>query len=88
MVVFEHDGQVCDQIPLHDNFARIEMPGLLGPTVFTLQDGRLSVVTSSCRHQLCKKMGARAGGRIICAPNRLVATLPRPASMGLDAVTG
>ena len=88
VVVFEHDGQVYDQIPLHHTFARIEMPGVLGPTVFTLQEGRLSVVASSCRHQLCKKMGARAGGRIICAPNRLVATLPRPASVRWDAVTG
>ena len=88
VVIFEHDGQVYDQIPLHHNFARIEMPGVLGPTVFALQEGRLSVVTSSCRHQLCKKMGTRSGGRIICAPNRLVATLPRPASMGLDAMTG
>ena len=88
VVVFEHDGQVYDRIPLHHNFARIERPGVLGPTVFALQEGRLSVVTSSCRHQLCKKIGARSGGRIICAPNRLVATLPHPASLGLDAVTG
>ncbi len=88
VVVFEYDGQVYDQIPLHRSFDRIEMPGLMGPTVFALREGRLSVVTSSCRHQLCKKIGARAGGRIICAPNRLVATLPRPASIGLDAVTG
>ena len=88
VVTFEYDGQVYDQVSLHRAFDRIEMPGLLGPTVFALREGQLSVLTSSCRHQLCKKMGARASGRIICAPNRLVATLPRSASMRLDAVTG
>ena len=88
VVVFEYDGQVYDEVSLHRAFDRIEMPGLLGPTVFALHEGQLSVLTSSCRHQLCKKMGARTGGRIICAPNRLVATLPRPASLGLDAMTG
>ncbi len=87
-VVFEYDGRVYDRVSLHRSYARIEMPGRLGPTVFRLHDGQLSVVTSSCRHQLCKKMSGQATGRIICAPNRLVATLPRPALPGIDAITG
>lgn len=87
-VVFEVDGRVYDQVPLDRSFGRIVVPGAQGPTTFELRDGRLSVVSSSCRHQLCKKMGPRTDGALVCAPNRLVATLPPPAPSLFDAVTG
>lgn len=84
---FSYDGRIVDRVRLDRNYDRIEMPGVMGPTVFRLHDGHLSVVTSSCRHELCRKMGTRASGKIICAPNRLVATLPGRPGL-IDAVTG
>ncbi len=86
-VVFECDGVVVEQIALDKNYRRIELPGALGQTVFQLRDGRLSVTEASCRHQLCRKMSGHTAGKIICAPNRLVATITG-SPVGVDAVTG
>lgn len=87
VVTFEHDGVVIDRISLRKNYTHIDVPGEQGPTVFRLREGKLWVVASSCRHELCKKMGARATGAFICAPNRLVATLPSTPGV-MDAITG
>lgn len=87
VVVFERNGVPYDQIPLAKNYARIEVPGEAGKTVFRLESGRLSVVHASCRHELCRKMGPQVSGNIVCAPNRLVARMPSASTM-LDAVTG
>ncbi|MFQ5568442.1 MAG: NusG domain II-containing protein [Rhodothermales bacterium] len=86
-VTFEQNGKLYERVSLRRNYRSIEMPGTMGTTVFRLQDSHLSVVASSCRHQLCKKMNARAAGKIICAPNKLVATLPGRAGL-VDALTG
>lgn len=84
---FECDGRVVDAISADRSYSRITIPGAQGETVFSFQEGRLAVVRSSCRHELCKRTGATRSGRIICAPNRLVATVGR-GSHGLDAITG
>jgi hypothetical protein len=86
VVTFEHNA-VVDRISLRKPYAYIDMPGAQGATVFRLRDGKLWVVASSCRHELCMKRGPQTAGRIICAPNRLVATLPH-APGAVDAITG
>lgn len=86
-VRFEQDGRVIDQIDLRKNYNRIEMPGMMGKTAFQLQNGQLSVLESSCRHDLCAKMGSVKSGKIICAPNRLVATVNSDKSV-FDGITG
>lgn len=87
VVRFEVDGIIREEVPVGKCYARIEISGAMGNTAFRLNDGRLSVIEASCRHELCRKMRARSSGRIICAPNRLVATLPRPHGL-IDAMTG
>jgi hypothetical protein len=86
-IVLASDGRTCEHVDPRRTYGRIVIPGALGPMVFQLRDGRLSVVEASCRHALCRKMGARASGRILCAPNRVVATLPGSQAR-LDAWTG
>lgn len=87
VVRFEVDGVLHDQVGLDRDYRRIEVPGAMGTTVFRVEKGRVSVVEASCRHALCRKTGPCASGRIVCAPNRLVATLPAASSL-IDAVTG
>jgi hypothetical protein len=86
-VLFEVDGVLVERVRLDRTYHHIEIAGVQGTNVFKLEKGSLSVVRTSCRHELCRKAGARSSGRIICAPNRLVATMPQ--SHGLvDVVTG
>ncbi len=72
------DGQVVHRFGLHESHSGIVVPGKYGQTTFNLRDGALAVTGSSCRHGLCSKLGWVSEGKIICAPNRLVA------SIGLD----
>jgi hypothetical protein len=87
VVCFEVDGVTREVVPVDKCYRRIDITGVAGNTAFRLDDGRLSVVEASCRHALCRKMRGQTSGRIICAPNRLVATLPRPQVL-IDAVSG
>jgi len=86
-VVFEYNGKIMERLDARKNYDRIEMPGTQGKTTFKLRDGRLSVVESSCRHNLCAKMGPVQTGKIICAPNRLVASIDADRSQ-FDSITG
>ncbi|NNE45731.1 MAG: hypothetical protein HKN37_03635 [Rhodothermales bacterium] len=86
-VVFEYDGRIVDTVRRDRAFENITVRGAQGDTVFSLSDGQLTVVRSSCRHELCMRSGAVRSGRIICAPNRVVATLGHSGS-ALDAITG
>ena len=55
--------------------------------VFEIKDGRLSVSYTDCPNRQCQKMGSvgSSGGSIICAPNRVSATVE---GGGIDAFTG
>lgn len=86
-ITFEVNGIVQERVSTDRSYRRIAIAGVAGSTVFRLDGGRLSVVEASCRHQLCRKMRGQTSGRIICAPNRLVATLP-PSYRTVDAMTG
>lgn len=82
-----YNGVVVDQLRLDKTYRTIDVPGAVGPSTLRLQDGKLRVVASSCRHGLCKKMGAHATGTLVCAPNKLVVTLPQSPGL-IDALTG
>ena len=86
-VTFEYEGKVVDRLGLNTDRNRIEMPGVMGKTAFRIEDGQLSVLESSCRHELCAKMGSVRSGKIICAPNKLVATVNGDHSR-FDGITG
>lgn len=87
VVVFRVNGEVVERLSLRNNYRQITVAGDPGSTTFRLQDGYLSVTQASCRHEICKKMGPIRSGRIICAPNKLVATI-NPSPGRLDGITG
>ncbi len=79
------DGTLLLQLDPKKNYNRIEVPGRVGKTVLKWRDGRIQVVEAGCRHKLCQKMGAMEQGQLICAPNRLLVTLP---PLPYDALVG
>ncbi len=87
LVLFEVNGEIVEQVSLQNNYRQIAIAGKNGSTSFELKDGCLSVTQASCRHEVCKKIGPIYSGRIICAPNKLVATI-NPAHRLFDGITG
>ena len=87
MVLFGVNGEIVEQVSLRNNYRHIVIAGKDGNTSFKIQDGCLSVVQASCRHEVCKKIGPTRSGRIICAPNKLIATI-NPAHRLVDGITG
>lgn len=87
LVLFEVNGEIVEQVSLQNNYRQIAVAGKNSGTSFELKDGYLSVTQASCRHEVCKKIGPIYSGRIICAPNKLVATI-NPAQRLFDGVTG
>jgi hypothetical protein len=87
VVEFRVDGIVVDQITLARDYRQIVIEGRQGPTVFSISDGRVAATSSSCRHGMCARCGSLRAGRIVCAPNRLVATVAGGSST-YDAVAG
>jgi len=88
LVLFEVNGEIVEQVSLQNNYRQIAIAGKNSGTSFELKEGYLSVTQASCRHEVCKKIGPTYSGRIICAPNKLVATV-NPAHRRLfDGITG
>ena len=86
MVVIARDGVVWDRLDGRRHYDRIEVPVAQGTAVLRLSDRHLTMVEAPCRHKLCQKMSAGGAGRIICAPNRLMATASFMAAT--DGLTG
>jgi len=85
-IIIKSNGQIVEVLDSSRNYAEIIIPGPLGKTHLTLQDGTLSVTHASCKHKLCQKQGPISEGALICAPNRMVVSLPNPSNV--DAVIG
>jgi hypothetical protein len=86
-VVFQNNGKIVESISLNRNYQCIDIPGELGNTRFRINNRRIRVVHSSCKYHLCEKMGEIEQGKIICAPNRIIASIPESVSR-YDALTG
>ena len=86
-VIFEQNGKIVESIPVSKNYHCIDIPGEAGHTRFRIQNGAVSVVDSSCRYGLCEKMGEIQRGKIVCAPNKIIASMPEPISR-YDALSG
>jgi len=88
-LIIESDGRIVDSVNLARDYRSIVVQGPCGPTEFSIGRGLVSVERSSCRHKNCEKMGGLRSGRIICAPNRLVAHVAGGrAGAPLDALSG
>lgn len=85
-VTFQVDGRTVERIDRSKTYNDIVIPGSQGDTRFSLKNGKLAAVESFCRHDICVKMGEKHSGRIICAPNKLVATID--GKRRVDGITG
>ncbi len=85
-IVIQSNGQIFDVLTVHESFKDIRIPGPLGETHLSIENGVAKIHRASCKHQLCRKQGAVNGGKLICAPNRLVISLP--GYSGIDALIG
>ncbi|MBN1542167.1 NusG domain II-containing protein [candidate division KSB1 bacterium] len=63
--------------------------GPLGMTELRVADGRVSIVASPCRQQLCVAAGEiwRQGQLLVCAPNRILVRIPGSSANPYDGVT-
>lgn len=62
--------------------------GEMGPVTFSVEQGVMRCVDSSCPDHLCVQSGALAPGRpIVCAPNGVIARLATIGRGELDAVS-
>ena len=67
-----------------------DVPGAEYPITIEAQPGRIRVAHSDCPSQDCVHTGwvSRAGGQIVCLPNRLIIALEGSDAPLGDAVTG
>jgi hypothetical protein len=86
--VVEVDGQRICCLDLSVD-GRRAVTGRLGDTVIQIRDGRVRVIDSPCPHKLCVRMGwvERAGGLIVCVPNRVVVRVEGDGEGEVDATT-
>lgn len=71
-----------------DEPGRYEVDGAQGSVVFEVADGRVRAVCAECPDLICVESGAAAPGRpIVCAPNRVAATIGSRSAGDLDAVS-
>ena len=68
----------------------LEVDGAAYPLIVRAEPGRICIAESSCPGKDCVHTGwiSRAGGQIICLPNRLVISLTGGASEDIDAISG
>lgn len=68
----------------------LEVPGARYPITLELQEGRVRVLHSDCPSQDCVHTGwvSRAGGQIVCLPNRMVVSVLGGAASEVDGITG
>lgn len=74
-------------VPL-DEPGHYRVEGSEGSVEFEVRDGRVRAISAQCSDQICVRSGAAAPGRpIVCAPNRVAATVRSTSKGELDAIT-
>jgi hypothetical protein len=79
------NDNVIETVPLDvDGVLRLRDVGM----TVEVKDGRIRVVESDCRHQVCVNTGwiGRSGSIIACVPNRVVVRVDGPEEPFLDAI--
>ena len=87
------NGQLIRSVSLSQP-ARFTIEGEDGYNIIEVSDGKIRIVESDCRDQICVKHGALTGHTpIVCLPHKLVIqaeseTSDADSEDGLDAITG
>ncbi len=87
-VRIEVNGAVYTTVPLHANQS-IAVPGPLGNTMVTVQDGKVFVSESPCHAKICIRTGqvSHNGQLIVCVPNKVVIRITGEEKPEYDAIT-
>ena len=72
-VVIENEKGTAEKISSTKNYKNILVSGTQGKTEIEINNGIVRVLSSACRHEICKQTIARkAGDFIACAPNKVL----------------
>lgn len=72
-VVIENEKGVAEKISLSKNYKNISVSGIQGKTDIAITNGTVRVLSSACRHEICKQtIASKAGDIIACAPNKVL----------------
>lgn len=76
LAIVEVNGDIVERIKLEEGQPGREytVQGWAGPSTVEVEDGRIRMVTSTCRDKICIGMGwaDSPGDTIVCLPNRVV----------------
>lgn len=90
-VVIKSGGKLFAEYPLSED-RDVDVPADPGENLVRIEGGEVSVVSASCKNQVCVKHGAisKPGESIVCLPNRLVVSIESSGSGkggGYDSVS-
>ena len=79
---------LVNQLQLSDNVKEFSIPNGKGEIVLIVNNGRVSVLHSSCNHKTCMKSGsiANSGESIICIPNSTRISVVGKNRFGVDSI--
>lgn len=86
------DNELVAELALSDldGPVTLDVPNARYPITVEVEPGRIRIGHSDCPSQDCVRTGwvSRAGGQIVCLPNRLVISVTGNAAPDVDGVTG
>ena len=90
-VVIKSGGKLFAEYPLSED-RDVDVPADPGENLVHIEGGKVSVVSASCKNQVCVKHGtiSKPGESIVCLPNRLVVSIESSGSDeggGYDSVS-
>jgi hypothetical protein len=87
-VVINRGNHILAEYPV-DKDRIFEVTGENGPLTIMIKQGKVSVLSSPCPHQICVLSGSisHAGSQIVCVPNRILISIKASEKNGPDAVT-
>lgn len=75
-IVIENEKGTAEKISSTKNYKNILVSGTQGKTEIEINNGIVRVLSSACRHEICKQTIARKTGDFIaCAPNKVLIKL-------------
>ena len=77
------------QLSIRNNTTAHRLTGERGHIDVAVKDGSVKIVSASCKHKTCMKLGAisRPGQSLVCIPNRLRVVIEGGNDFGVDGIT-
>jgi len=73
-VIVEVENEIIEKLSLSKNYKNVSVNGASGNVQFSIENQKVTVISSSCRNKLCVYSGTieSLNQNIVCAPNKLV----------------